>query len=66
MLYRGLGTSPAVASFPAPLPLLALDHVLVRPRPALRRVWRHDTWLARRASDHLPLVATLAAAPRGG
>lgn len=49
----------AVASFPTVRPLLALDRVLVRPASAFVGLQAHDTPLARRASDHLPVRAEL-------
>lgn len=51
--------TPAPATFPARWPVFALDRVWVRPRAALRRLAVHASPLARIASDHLPLVATL-------
>ncbi len=47
----------APLTFPARLPIFALDRIWVRPRERLVRVAVHRTPLARRASDHLPLVA---------
>lgn len=44
-----------VRSFPAPLPLIALDLILVRPGSALHAVSPHRSPLARAASDHLPV-----------
>jgi endonuclease/exonuclease/phosphatase family metal-dependent hydrolase len=50
----------AVRSFPtAPLPLLALDRIFVRPPLVIQRCWRHESALARIASDHFPIVAEL-------
>lgn len=50
----------AVRSFPTwPVPLVALDRILVRPPANLIRCWRHDSALARVASDHFPLIAEL-------
>jgi endonuclease/exonuclease/phosphatase family metal-dependent hydrolase len=56
---RALGRAPRARSFPARLPLFALDRVWVRPRAALvgLRAWRAAP--ARTASDHLPVVAEL-------
>ena len=34
-----------------------LDRILGWPQGVVRRVQAHDSWLARRASDHLPLTA---------
>ncbi len=45
------------ASFPARLPVLALDRILGWPRGVVRHVEVHDSPLARIASDHLPLRA---------
>jgi len=59
-LHEHFGESPAYATFPSPLPLLALDRIWCSPAPLLRRVRVHRSRLARRASDHLPLVARLA------
>lgn len=49
-----------VPTFPAALPLLSLDRILVWPQGALHRVWAHVTRTSRMASDHLPLVGDLA------
>jgi endonuclease/exonuclease/phosphatase family metal-dependent hydrolase len=46
-------------SFPAPLPLLPLDRIFISTRPRAVEVAVHDTAPARRASDHLPLVARI-------
>ena len=54
------GESPAHATFPSPMPLLALDRIWASPAAMLGRVRAHRSKLARRASDHLPLVARLA------
>jgi endonuclease/exonuclease/phosphatase family metal-dependent hydrolase len=53
--------TPAPSTFPSHLPVLALDRLWIRPRGLLRRLAVHSTPLSRLASDHLPLVATLAA-----
>jgi endonuclease/exonuclease/phosphatase family metal-dependent hydrolase len=50
-------------SFPARLPLLPLDRILGWPAGMVRRVQAHDSWLARRASDHLPLTAEIELPP---
>ena len=47
------------ATFPSRLPLLRLDHIFIGDGISARRTFVHDTPLARRASDHLPLVADL-------
>ncbi|SDD70258.1 endonuclease/exonuclease/phosphatase family protein [Belnapia rosea] len=53
------GTPPAAPTFPAFHPVASLDRILAHPRALVPRVEVHDTPLARRASDHLPLVARL-------
>ncbi len=51
--------SEGVPSFPARLPLLALDRIIGCPRARILSVTAHDTPLARLASDHLPLKAVV-------
>jgi len=58
-LHRHFKQTPSLATFPSFLPLLALDRVWAHPRGMLKRIAVHKTPLARKASDHLPLVATL-------
>jgi len=58
-LNRWFGGGPFARTFPARLPLLPLDRIWVRPRVRLGRVRVHASRLARVASDHLPLKATL-------
>lgn len=58
-LHRVFTETPAPATYPARLPLLALDRLWVRPNAALRSLKRHASTAARRASDHLPLRAEL-------
>jgi endonuclease/exonuclease/phosphatase family metal-dependent hydrolase len=55
------GRSPAVRSFPAPMPALALDRIWVHPPNALVEVCAHRSRLARWASDHLPVRGWLSA-----
>ena len=50
---------PAPRTFPARLPLFALDRIWIRPRHRLSHVRAHASPLARMASDHLPLVARI-------
>jgi endonuclease/exonuclease/phosphatase family metal-dependent hydrolase len=57
---RLLGRSVVERSFPSRWPLLALDRVWVRPRPALLALKAHRSPLAARASDHLPVKAIVA------
>lgn len=56
-----LGSSPA--TFPSPCPVLRLDRILVTASLHASRHARRDV-LARIASDHLPLVATVECAGR--
>jgi len=58
-LRAHFGRVPAPATFPARLPLLALDRIWVEPRRLRAGLAVHATPLARRASDHLPLSMTL-------
>jgi endonuclease/exonuclease/phosphatase family metal-dependent hydrolase len=58
-LHRRFGTSPAPRTFPARVPFLSLDRVWVHPRGALTSLEVVHADQARRASDHLPVVATL-------
>jgi len=58
-LHRYFDATPAVATFPARFPLLALDRLWTHPGSLLGGLKAHDSALARVASDHLPLVATL-------
>jgi endonuclease/exonuclease/phosphatase family metal-dependent hydrolase len=58
---RGLeptfGVSPSILSFPSPRPIFALDRILGWPAGLITDLAVHDTPLARRSSDHLPLTA---------
>jgi endonuclease/exonuclease/phosphatase family metal-dependent hydrolase len=58
-LDRRLGRIPALATFPSRRPLLALDRIWAQPRTHLGAFAVHRTALARVASDHLPLRATV-------
>ncbi|MEO7744584.1 MAG: endonuclease/exonuclease/phosphatase family protein [Usitatibacter sp.] len=58
-LHRYFQHTPHVATFPSRAPFLALDRIWTHPRSLLKRISVHATPLARVASDHLPLVATL-------
>jgi endonuclease/exonuclease/phosphatase family metal-dependent hydrolase len=51
--------TPSPASFPARLPVLALDRILGWPKGLVTDVEVHDSPRARTASDHLPLTARL-------
>lgn len=50
---------PAVPSFPAGLPVLALDRIIANRKGIISAVEVHDTPLARMASDHLPIKAVV-------
>ncbi len=65
-LRATFGRSTAPRTFPASRPMLPLDRVWVRPPEALVELWVHRSELARRASDHLPLVATIDVEGSGG
>jgi len=52
-----------VPSFPAYFPMLALDRILARPHTIIEGVEAHDTPLARKASDHLPIKTRIRLEP---
>jgi endonuclease/exonuclease/phosphatase family metal-dependent hydrolase len=58
-LHAHFGETPAPATFPAGFPLFALDRLWVQPLRCLRKLTVHRSPLARVASDHLPLTATI-------
>ncbi|TVP83319.1 MAG: endonuclease [Thioalkalivibrio sp.] len=58
-LHKRFGRTSAPATFPARFPLFALDRLWIRPPGRLVRLYRHESPLARIASDHLPLVAEI-------
>jgi endonuclease/exonuclease/phosphatase family metal-dependent hydrolase len=60
VLAPGFGVPPAAPTFPALRPTLSLDRILGHPAGLVSRLAVHDTPLARRASDHLPLLARIA------
>jgi endonuclease/exonuclease/phosphatase family metal-dependent hydrolase len=51
------GAAPTLASFPSRRPIFPLDRIFGWPTGLVTEFAVHDTPLARRASDHLPLVA---------
>ncbi len=57
-LFHAFQSPAPVRSFPARLPVLPLDRMLAT-GATLTNLRAHDTPLARRASDHLPIAATL-------
>jgi endonuclease/exonuclease/phosphatase family metal-dependent hydrolase len=54
-----LGKTPRPQTFPAHFPILALDRIWVTPPLSMERAANVNTPLARIASDHLPLRATI-------
>jgi endonuclease/exonuclease/phosphatase family metal-dependent hydrolase len=58
---RGLeptfGIAPSILSFPSRRPIFPLDRILGWPAGLITDLAVHDTPLARRSSDHLPLTA---------
>jgi endonuclease/exonuclease/phosphatase family metal-dependent hydrolase len=56
-LHRHFSSTPHLPTWPSRFPLFALDRIWVRPRSALITLTTHDSPLARRASDHLPIRA---------
>ncbi len=63
-LRARFGRTPAPASFPVRLPVVPLDRIWGHPEGSLARVSAHRSATARRASDHLPVVADVAVAAR--
>lgn len=58
-LCTHFGKCPTLRTFPSLYPVLPLDRIWVRPVDALAEICVHDTPIARIASDHLPLKATI-------
>jgi endonuclease/exonuclease/phosphatase family metal-dependent hydrolase len=58
-LHKHFARTPALPTFPSRKPVLSLDRLWAHPGTILKRLEVHKTPLARVASDHLPLVATL-------
>ena len=56
-LHARLGRTAGLATFPAAFPVFALDRIWVHPRAALATMAAHASPAARRASDHLPMIA---------
>ncbi|HLJ71670.1 MAG TPA: endonuclease/exonuclease/phosphatase family protein [Roseiarcus sp.] len=57
ILEPTFGPAPTVLSFPARRPVFPLDCIFGWPGGLIGEIAAHDTPLARRASDHLPLTA---------
>ncbi len=60
-LHGLLGKPPWERSYPTWMPLFALDRVWVRPRQAMLSFEVHRSPTARKASDHFPVRAVIAA-----
>lgn len=60
-LGRAATLLPSPPSFPSRRPMLRLDRIAGRGCVALRDAWVHRSALAALASDHLPILAELAA-----
>jgi endonuclease/exonuclease/phosphatase family metal-dependent hydrolase len=58
-VHRMFGEAAGAATFPALWPVVSLDRIWIRPASALRGLRAHRSPMARRASDHLPIVADL-------
>jgi endonuclease/exonuclease/phosphatase family metal-dependent hydrolase len=59
VLDHRLGPAVRLRSFPSSRPCLSLDRIWIHPAGALQRIFVHTSTLARRASDHLPVVADI-------
>jgi endonuclease/exonuclease/phosphatase family metal-dependent hydrolase len=62
-LHRYLGRARALRTYPSQFPLLPLDRIWVRPKRSLQDIHAHKSRLARVASDHLPVKASLKPTP---
>jgi len=62
-LLAGCDPTGAPASFPAIVPLFALDRIITWRLGSPLRVYAHRSVKARRASDHLPVVAEIGIDP---
>jgi endonuclease/exonuclease/phosphatase family metal-dependent hydrolase len=58
-LNSHLGKAPARRTFPSFFPVFALDRIWVKPRAALLHIKIASNGLARTASDHLPVIASV-------
>jgi len=59
VLEPRFGVPPAVLSFPSRRPIFSLDRILGWPDGLITEVAAHNTPLARKSSDHLPLTAEM-------
>ena len=58
-LHAYFEETPAPATFPAWLPVFALDRIWIKPRLFLGEIGTHRSHMAKIASDHLPIVANV-------
>jgi endonuclease/exonuclease/phosphatase family metal-dependent hydrolase len=58
-LQHRFGRNASPRTFPSRRPLFSLDRIWVQPYTALATIRAHRTRLARTASDHLPILATI-------
>ncbi|MBD0270967.1 MAG: endonuclease/exonuclease/phosphatase family protein [Acetobacteraceae bacterium] len=65
VLEAVFGETPRLPTFPAFRPIFSLDRIMGRPHGLVQGAEAHDTPLARRASDHLPLKARIDTAVLG-
>jgi endonuclease/exonuclease/phosphatase family metal-dependent hydrolase len=65
-LQERLGKPAAMRSYPAPFPLLPLDRIWIQPAGHRLVVEAPKSRLARIASDHLPMVATVSFRGKAG
>ena len=62
-LHARFGAGAGARTYPSWMPLFKLDRVWVRPTSALSWFRVHATPLTRRASDHLPVTASISVVP---
>ncbi|MHC1725732.1 MAG: endonuclease/exonuclease/phosphatase family protein [Syntrophobacteraceae bacterium] len=58
-VHSFFGKSPSMRTFPSFMPMLPLDRIWIRPLDALVSMSAHSTVLSRKASDHLPVRASI-------
>lgn len=59
IIESALRAFPYLRTYPSFFPLLALDKMWISPPKIAKKKWAYNTRLSRKASDHLPLIATL-------
>jgi endonuclease/exonuclease/phosphatase family metal-dependent hydrolase len=59
-IHKYFGATRNIRTFPANLPIFALDRIWCHPRERLLSLYSHNTRASKTASDHLPLVAEIA------